>query len=309
MNTLRCLFICSCLLLIFAGINYTISPMMTAEKYEFETSWHTANCKRESDILEELEKNIGQYEPESYKNLHEAYSYNLNYCSMRVATFTFEHISFNFNLIIGFVCFLIGLFSTQDKKIPLSHLIGMACGIIGFLLSLIYAIILGILLTQYYPSNSIYKRDSDGAVAENAGNDGFRCYYYGGKGEKKAFYAKFFDFVKSQYHYNKGLIDSYKNEEKKDCTISSSTYSIQKCADDQYLKLSSRYDKCPILYYDDGIHERSSSSPKKNYDRLIDIAIKMLLSFLISLLLLPIYGALIFSSLNLNKEQSGYTQM
>lgn len=308
MNILRCLFICSCLLLIFGGINYTISPIMTAEKYGFEASWHASNCKKESDNLKELEKNSDKYDPDNYKIIHETYSYNLNYCSMRVATFTFEHISFNFNVIIGFVCFLIGLFSTQEKKIPQSHLIGMGCGIIGFLLSLIYAILLGVLLTQYYPSNSIYKRDSEGAIAENAGTDGFRCYYSGSKGERKPFYAKFFDFVKSQYHYNKELTDSYENEGKNDCTLSKSTYSIQKCADEQYLKLSSRYDKCAKLYYNDGIHERSSSNPK-NYDYLIDIAIKMLLSFLISLLLLPIYGALIFSSLNLNKEQSGYTQM
>ena len=307
MNTLRCFFICSCLLLIFAGINYTIAPTITAKKYGEDCSWHTLNCKLKSDKLEDLKKDSSKYEPEKYRERYESYSYDVDYCRFRVATFTLENISFNFNIIIGFVCLLISLFSTQDKKIPQSHLIGMICGITGFLLSLIYIIILGILYTQYYPTEEVYKRESDGAVAENAGSNGFRCFYYSSKGDIKSFFAKFFDYIKSQYNYNKELIDSYKNEAKEDCTING-RYDIEECANEQYLKLPSKYDNCKIIYYNDKIHEREG---KKSvyYDILHDLSVKMLIALLITLLLLLIYGALIFSSFNLTKVPSGYSQI
>ena len=52
-----------------------------------------------------------------------------------------ERVSFNLNIIFGFICVLIGLFGFEDNKIPKGNLIAMICGVIGFLSTLAYAIV------------------------------------------------------------------------------------------------------------------------------------------------------------------------
>ena len=64
-----------------------------------------------------------------------------------------------------------------EKKefVSKTGLIGLGCGIIGFIFSFVYVILNGIVFTTYGPG--IPKRDSDGAFAELKGNK-YDCFYY-----------------------------------------------------------------------------------------------------------------------------------
>ena len=199
MNCPKCFLICSFIILSLAGINYTLGPMVNSKKYYgvkkgdiYIHEWEYINCNKISDKIEEDEKNNL---PNTDPDLYDEELYDLRHCRLRRATFSMEYVSFIFNVVIGFVCLLVGIFNYQDKSIPKSNLIGILCSILGFVLTIIYIIIGGILFIQYYPSTEILRRDSDGSVAENEGGKGFRCYYYSSKGDKTPFYAKYIDFI------------------------------------------------------------------------------------------------------------------
>ena len=80
-----------------------------------------------------------------------------------------EYTSFIFNVVIGFVCGLLGLLHQLGLKpqfISKTGLIGLGCGVIGFVLSFVYVIYNGIVYTNYYDNEFIYKMDRFGAFAE-----------------------------------------------------------------------------------------------------------------------------------------------
>ena len=302
MNYYRYFFICSCLFLIFAGVNYSIGPLIYLSKYdELDTSYASLNCKKIYDDLERTKK-------ESYftMTLYE-YEESLNaikYCRYVVGMHTMEYMSFNINVVFGFIFVLIGIFGFQEAKIPKGNFISMICGIIGFLSTLTYIIISGTVFTQI-PLNDTYKRESDGSVAEYEELKGYRCYYFSSVGDKSAFMAKFSDLMKSQYNYNKELMDSYKDEKKQKCTLTHYSDYINTCATEGYLKLTYLYDDCQKLYYYyDKDKEDETISPI-----LYDLSVKFLCTLIISVFMLPCYLAIIFFAFNLSKDSSGYTQI
>ena len=70
-----------------------------------------------------------------------------------------------FNIVIGFVCALLGLlhlFDTNKEMVPRTGLIGLGCGFVGLVLSFIYVIFNGIVYTKYHDyDDGIFKRDKD----------------------------------------------------------------------------------------------------------------------------------------------------
>ena len=84
-------------------------------------------------------------------------------------------------------------------------LIGLAAGIIEFILTLIYVIYSGYIFTKNPyedDNNTIIRRDSDWAYAKYENGKGFKCLFY----KKKDYYsvlAKYSDLGKKQYNYNK----------------------------------------------------------------------------------------------------------
>lgn len=298
MNFHRCFLVCSCIIAIFAGINYTLGPMINSLKYRSYKKkfyWEQLNCKKLSDDIEGYEKdNMPNTDPEGYNE----YLHELRHCRLKSATYGMEHASFIFNAIIGFICLLIGIFNYQDKSIPKSNIIGIVSGILGLLLTLIYIIIGGILYIQYYPSRDVLKRDSDGSVAENEGGKGFKCYYYSTKEDKSSFYAKYIDFMKSQYNYNKDLADFFKDTK---CEIGKIDYFSQ-CTENAYITVSESKANCPKLYIYDDVYEVGNT---ERYD----MSAKFFTVLFFSILMIPCYIALIFFAFGLSKGSSDYTQM
>ncbi len=135
-----------------------------------------------------------------------------------------EYTSFIFNIVIGFVCSLLGLLHLFDVKkdfVLKTGIIGLICGIVGFIFSFVYVIMNGIVYTTYYDS-TVYKRDSDGVFAELKGSY-FECLYYDSRENKHALRAKYSDLIQKQYNYDKDLVNSYNSGETSNCdTISPS---------------------------------------------------------------------------------------
>ena len=191
--------------------------------------------------------------------------------------------------------------------IPKTEMIGMCCGIIGFILTFVYLVLNGIIYTQYYATNNIYKTDGDGAFAKYTENKGYKCFYFNDIGDQRSIIAKYSDYIKSQYNYNKKLSDSFKNDRIiRSCTGSSST--LQSCANNEYLKITRSYKDesgiqmpCEKLYY---LNENSIS----DQFYLHNISVHFLMALLISLLILLCYCGFIYFSFTLSKDGS-YTSI
>ena len=129
-----------------------------------------------------------------------------------------EFTSFIFNICIGFSCGLLALLHLLEAKkdfIPKTGLIGLICGVVGFVLSFVYVIYNGIVYTKYY-ENIIFKRDSEGAFAVLNG-DKYICFYHDEPANYHSIIAKFSDLIKKQYNYDKDLIASYQSPEVRAC--------------------------------------------------------------------------------------------
>jgi len=72
---------------------------------------------------------------------------NIRKCKNRKAFYNMEYTSFIFNIVIGFVCVLLGLYGLQKEIIPKTGFIGMGCGLVGLVLTLVYVIYNGVIYT------------------------------------------------------------------------------------------------------------------------------------------------------------------
>ena len=225
-------FCCACAILLFTIINLSVGPIISGKVGHDTTldysgegmdfNWGTANCKYYSDYYDEISKTI------SGDELKYEYEWNKDECNNKKGMHDMEYTSFIFNIVIGFVCALLGLFHLFDLKkefVSKTGLIGLGCGIVGFIFSFVYVVLNGIVYTTYYDRNAecdsdtgvcnynqIYKRDSNGAFAELK-NGKYECFYYDSAYNDHALIAKYSDLIQKQYNYDKDLIDSYNNHD------------------------------------------------------------------------------------------------
>ena len=201
---------CSCAILLFTIINLSIGPIISGKVGDDPFNWGTANCKAAKDNYDEQKK--GGCTGDCLKFGAE---WTLNFCNNGKAMYNMEYTSFIFDIVIGFICGLLGLlhhFEPKKDFVSKTGLIGLGCGIIGFVLTFVYLILNGIVYTNYYNiSQNIYKRDSDGAFAELKG-DKYKCFYFDKAGNGHSIMAKFSDLNKKQYNYNKELIDLFTSQ-------------------------------------------------------------------------------------------------
>ena len=272
-------FICACAILVFSIINYKIGPIIN---YRVGTDWALANCEElqdQYDEAKELNPNMSDEEKESF-------AFPIRRCRNKKAMHNMEHTSVVFNGVIGFICVLLGLYGLQKEVIPKTGTIGMACGVVGFILTLVYVIYNGVVYNNYYDRN-IYKVDGDGAFAELDGSS-YECFYYNKPKDDEALIAKYSDLIKSQYNYNKDLKDSFNTDsEKVNCRASPSL-----CATREYIPAAGS--TCKKLYY------RQIINDYENYDK----SARFLTALLLSIITLLCYCGLIFSGFTLSKEQS-----
>jgi hypothetical protein len=146
-------------------------------------------------------------------------------CERKKGMHDMEYTAFIFDIVIGFVCGLIGLLHLFDLKkdfVSKTGLIGLCCGIVGFVLTFVYVIFNGIVFTNNY--SGIYKRDGDGVFAEKNESTGkYKCLYYDDSGDKYSIYAKYSELNKKQYNYKK---DFYKDIDE-DCIAGTYVYNCE----------------------------------------------------------------------------------
>jgi len=283
----------SCIILVLSTINFGVGPIMNEK---LGKDWASENCiKKVNDYEDEKKKN-----PNMNELTKKEREFGINQCKNKKAMYNMEYTSFVFNIFIGFFGVLVGLYGLQNEVIPKSGLIGMACGFVGLVLTLVYVIFNIIVYTKYF-DDEYYKVDSDGAFAEREGTR-YKCYYFKEAGDGLALFAKYSDLIKSQYNYNKELYDSFQTDREKKYGCKVNEY-IVNCALDEYLDFPITYRNeneedlpCSKLYYQFN-HEFVDFS---NYDK----SARILTTLIFSILIILCYLGFIFSAFILNKEST-----
>ena len=204
-------FCCACVILLFSIINLSIGPIVSQT---VGRSWGRENCKYLVDYYDDEKKKGGLTDDEKKYS----YQWRIDRCQRKKAMHDMEYTSFIFDVVIGFVCGLLGLlhyFGLKPDFVSKTGLIGLGCGVVGFVLTFVYVILNGLVYTNYYDS-VIYKRDGDGAFAEKEGN-AYKCIYFDKKANVYALYAKYSDLIQKQYNYNYDLSKDYEKDEYKNC--------------------------------------------------------------------------------------------
>ena len=229
--------------------------------------WRTENCQRWSDA----------YKEENNKDTKEQYKKFRNKCNREKAMYGLEYSSLIIDVICGFVCTILGLLHYFDIGKPfekVTGIIGLATGIIGFVLTLVYVII---------------KRDGDWAFAKWEEGKGYKCLFYKDK-DLFSTVAKYSDLGKKQYNYNKKKSKEYDNH-------NSDFYNCQKtglfCFGSEYYTggVSALRPRCDYLY----VVPESGIDNKYLFDRWITTIIFSCFIFVCDIGL-AIFGFLLFKS-------------
>jgi len=173
-------------------VNLSIGPIISgALKGITQDDIGTLNCAKRKDDWDNADDS-GQYNDDELKY---QFQYLYDACIRKKGMHDMEYTSFIFDIVIGFVCGLIGLLHLFDLKkdfVSNTGLIGLICGVIGFVLTFVYVIFNGLVYTTVYvmdeaASNGVIKRDGDYVIAEKDGTN-FKCLYFD---HEKNIYSKY----------------------------------------------------------------------------------------------------------------------
>lgn len=240
-------FCCSCAILLFSIINLSIGPIVNKKVTNYTVgpttgnSWGTLNCKLLSDSYKDYKKSHALSDNQK-KYIYERV---INECNRKKAMHDMEYTSFIFNLVFGLICSLLGLlhhFELKKEFISKTGLIGLLCGLIGFIFSFIYLVYNGIVYTNYY-DDPIAKRDSGGVYAEKASSGQFKCLYFDDINNAYSVYATFSDLIQKQYNYEK---DKYESVEHPELCITNEY--VKRCSKNEYITVDSSRTSCDNLY-------------------------------------------------------------
>ena len=246
-----------------------------------------------------------------------------NKCYRNKAMVGLEYSAFNFNIVFGFTCALLGLFNYLKigNLGKIIGIIGLGSGVIGFVLTLVYIIYSGIIFTQdpvdksfttlgYEFSGVDRKIRSDGAFMKwDSSKNGYVCLFYK-KDKPDSLYIKYSDY--GNKHLNYRTKDQYAEEEKNykfirnnGCLGSISTINYNDCKDlddsndlhdskteyfDSSLNRNNKKGDCDYLYYFDS---GADNSKRNIYDRWVTTIVLGCFIFVLDLGL-SIFGFLIF---------------
>ena len=218
---------CSCFILVLTIVNLSIGPITSGAVKRFFTGgnypdWGTANCKAAKD---------GWDAAKDAPNANDdAIKYGAKYvyetCQRAKGMHDMEYTAFIFDIVIGFICGLLGLLHLFDLKkdfVSNTGLIGLICGVVGFVLTFVYVIFNGLVYTTVYMDGmllgeGILKRDGDYVIAEKEGSSNFKCLYFDNKDNGNSKYAKISDLGKKQYNYDKDGMKDYDSNDADDCS-------------------------------------------------------------------------------------------
>ena len=195
----------SAAIVIFSVICIVSSPLINKviiSSYD-SSDWGYENCKYNSDVYKKTK------ETTSDEKILKPLKHTLNLCKRRKAVYGLEHASLILDVILGFLCLILGLLHYFDVGKPfekVTGIIGLATGIIQFILTLVYVCYSGYIFTNDGPeSNSYLKADKDGVIATwDTTEKKYKCDFYD-KDDKYAIYAKYNELGKKIYNYDKDI--------------------------------------------------------------------------------------------------------
>ena len=240
------LFLCiSLAILLFAVIVTNVAPII---KGKVGGNWSYYACKIYSDYYD-LAKKDNDYDDSKAKDKYlDKIKKEKTRCDRRKAMNGLEYVVSNLNIIFGFVCaftgFLlyqnIGNLGSDGKYIGL---IGLGCGVVGFVLTLVYVIESGLVFTDvdgeiydffqdingYYYTPYHTRIDSDGAYLEwDSGKKRYTCIFY--KEDKEdSLYRRFSDYGNKYLNYYKDIKindNSDKYNKYNGCTLNLGSYDL-----------------------------------------------------------------------------------
>ena len=269
----KLLFFCiSSALLLFSIIVVNILPPIGGD-------WFDAACNSISDDQKYLEdyslEDLGKITNSVKDEVIDIYKRNKKICSRKKAMIPLQYTAFNLNIIFGFICAFLGFLHYFDiKNIEVTGIIGLGCGVIGFVLTLVYVIESGLVFNDIDSDHNL-RIDSDGALFELDGNE-YKCIFYN-KNDKFALLRKYSDFGNKFLNYNKDLqhMGEDKNYEYKGCTSSipssgssSSFASIFGNRSGPGAHYLDKFDALDILFYNEyckSLDEKKITFSKKEY--------------------------------------------
>lgn len=210
-------------ILIFSIISICVAPVFNNILGNF-SDWGQINCQKYADKAK-FSKDLD----ERFKN-----EYLRDLCYRKNAMYGLEYSSLIIDIAIGFLCGQLALlhyFQVGKSFEKTTGLIGLICGAIGFVLTLVYVCYSGYIFnndvaygyvdsndringdTKLFPNGALYKLDAQGNTISVFSNDK----------DYKAEYIKYKDLGDCQYNYNKKFYEAsyyYPN-----CKLNSATYS------------------------------------------------------------------------------------
>ena len=241
----KLLFFCiSLAIVLFSIIVTNVAPII---KGRVGNGWSYMSCKYYADSYNNQKKaleDLGIKGKDKDKAL-DPYKKAKTRCDRRQAMNGLEYVTSNLNIIFGFICafagFLlyqgIGNLGNDGKYIGL---IGLALGVIGFVLTLVYVIHSGLVFTDIAEDEDgdhEIRIDSDGAFLEwNSGKKKFTCIYYK-EDDKDSSFLRYSDYGNKYLNYKKEIYFE-ENEKYKYCNYenfsSNRLRSLQEDGDDNY---------------------------------------------------------------------------
>ena len=226
---------CGVAFLVFSIIVICTAPIITGVLPN-SGKWNTQNCKLISDMYDIYEKNH-KNPTEAQKIEIESYKRTIHLCRRQNAMYSMEYTSVIFDVILSFICTILGLlhyFDVGKSFEKFSGLIGLISGAICFILTFIY-----IIYSCYIFDNDIYRDSSEDGVRKLYSNGAYYKWedskykrpYDEEEDTKKPYLnldlIKYKDLGKKQYNYNSKMYKSYYdpdvNDEIKNCKHGIST--------------------------------------------------------------------------------------
>jgi len=217
----------SAAIVIFTIISICCAPIINGVLTE-SSGWKTENCQKESDYYKSLED--GDANDDTLK----AQKKEINKCNRHKAMYGLEYSSLILDVVLGFICLILGLLHYFDVAKPfekVTGIIGLATGICGFVLTLVYICYSCYIFTNEKAPNGyddgfgditgkegfLLKMNDKGAFAKKDGSE-YKCLYYK-KGKEEPLLATYSDLGKKSYNYEKKRYYPGNDDEITGCTL------------------------------------------------------------------------------------------
>ena len=185
----------SAAILIFTIISICCAPIINGDIIN-AGNWKTENCKLREDEYK-LDKTDAN---KKAKNL----------CNRQKAMYGLEYSSLIIDVILGFICTILGLLHYFDIAKPFEKIIGiigLATGIIDFILTLVYICYSGYIftndITTGFDNYNVVKLDKEGAFAEWDESKGQYKWIFYKENNPNSIFPTYSDLGKKQYNYEK----------------------------------------------------------------------------------------------------------